>query len=139
MACLAFARHSRAYIMRPLVPIAIAVVEHEGKYLLQQRTSGQVLAGKWEFPGGKIEPGETPAEAAVRETLEETGLAVRVERTLLEVRHSYEHATVQLHFILCRPMTGSPPRESTRWVTAAELSGYDFPAANRPLLQMLGG
>jgi mutator protein MutT len=125
--------------MRPLVPIAIAVVEHEGQYLLQQRTSEQVLAGKWEFPGGKIEPGESPAEAAVRETLEETSLAVRGERTLLEVRHAYEHATVQLHFILCRPVKGSLPRESTRWVAAAELSGYDFPAANMPLLKMLAG
>lgn len=125
--------------MRPLVSIAIAVVEHEGKYLLQQRTSAQVLAGKWEFPGGKIEPGESPAEAAVRETLEETGLAVRAERTLLEVRHAYEHATVQLHFIRCVLAASSPQREGTRWVTAAELSDYDFPAANLPLLKMLAG
>lgn len=124
--------------MRPLVPIAIAVIEHEGKYLLQQRTSGQVLAGKWEFPGGKIEPGESPAMAAVRETREETGLAVRAVRTLLEVRHVYEHATVQLHFICCTVNDSTlSPREGTRWVTVDELSGYDFPAANAPLLRML--
>jgi mutator protein MutT len=124
--------------MRPLVPIAIAVIEYSGKYLLQQRTSEQVLAGKWEFPGGKIEPGESPAMAAVRETLEETGLAVRAERTLLEVRHAYDHATVQLHFIRCAVSDSTlKSREGTRWVTAAELSDYDFPAANAPLLRML--
>lgn len=124
--------------MRTLVPIAIAVVEYEGKYLLQQRSSSQILAGKWEFPGGKLEAGESPAQAAVRETLEETGLAVRAERTLLEVRHAYEHATVQLHFVRCSVIDGSlQPRAGTRWVPAAELSGYDFPAANAPLLRML--
>ncbi len=124
--------------MRPLVPIAIAVIEYAVKYLLQQRTSGQVLAGKWEFPGGKIEPGESPAEAAVRETLEETGLTVRAVRTLLEVRHAYEHATVHLHFIRCSISDSIvQPHEGTRWVTATELNGYDFPVANAPLLRML--
>jgi 8-oxo-dGTP diphosphatase len=124
--------------MRPVVPIAVAIVEHDSKYLLQQRSSGQVLAGKWEFPGGKVEPGETPEQAAVRETLEETGLTVRAERTLLEIRHAYEHATVQLHFIRCAVSDSTlQPREGTRWVIAAELSGYDFPAANAPLLRML--
>jgi 8-oxo-dGTP diphosphatase len=124
--------------MRPLVPIAIAVVIHNGKYLLQQRVAQQVLAGKWEFPGGKIEPGETPFAAAVRETREETNLAVRAERTLLELRHVYEHATVQLHFIRCALATDSPPpREGIRWVTTAELQDYDWPAANAPLLKML--
>ena len=124
--------------MRPLVPIAVAVVIHDGRYLLQQRASKQVLAGKWEFPGGKIEPGETPFAAAVRETREETNLAVRAEQTILELRHAYEHATVQLHFIRCALADDSPaPQEETRWVTTAELSEYDWPAANAPLLKML--
>lgn len=124
--------------MRPVVRIAVAVIEHNGKYLLQQRASGQALADKWEFPGGKVEPGETSAQAAVRETLEETGLAVRAERTLLELRYAYEHATVQLHFIRCVPVAESAaPCDGTRWVTPAELSGYEFPAANAPLLRML--
>lgn len=124
--------------MCPLVPIAIAVIEHEGKYLLQQRSTGQALAGKWEFPGGKIETGETPAEAAVRETLEETGLAVHAERTLLEVRHAYEHATVQLHFVHCSPIEGVVSKNpAVRWVSNAELNSFDFPPANAPLLRML--
>lgn len=124
--------------MRPIIPIAVAIVEHDGEYLLQQRMSGQDLAGKWEFPGGKLEPGESPAQAAVRETLEETGLAVRSVRTLLELRHAYEHATVQLHFIHCALADDSPaPRAGTRWVAATELSSYDFPAANAPLLRIL--
>jgi 8-oxo-dGTP diphosphatase len=125
--------------MRPIVSIAVAIVEHDGKYLLQRRRKGQVLADKWEFPGGKIESGESPAVAAVRETLEETDLVVRADRTLLEFRYAYEHATVQLHFIHCVPIGGATPaREGLRWVTAAEFNGYDFPAANAPLLRMLG-
>jgi len=124
--------------MRHVIPIAVAIIEHDGKFLLQQRRADQVLSGKWEFPGGKLEAGESPAQAAVRETFEETGLAVRAERTMLEVRHTYEHAPVHLHFIRCSLVDDSPAqREGTRWVTPAELSGYDFPAANALLLRML--
>lgn len=124
--------------MRVVIPISIAVIVHNGKYLIQQRTAQQVLGGKWEFPGGKIESGETPFAAAERETLEETGLMVRAERMLLELRHAYEHATVQLHFIRCALTDDSPrPREGIRWVTAAELTNDDFPPANAPLLNFL--
>src|SRR5436853_675135 len=103
--------------------IAIAIVEHEGRFLIGQRPRGVPLAGLWEFPGGKIEPGETPEAAAVRECLEETGLAVEPLFQYPTQRHHYDHDWVELHFIACRPLTFPPlaPRESFRWVARAEL------------------
>src|SRR5687768_4624168 len=84
-------------------PIAIAVVERAGQYLIGQRPEGAPLAGLWEFPGGKVKPSETPAEAAERECREETGLDVGVERLLMRVVHQYEHGTLEIHFFACSP------------------------------------
>jgi mutator protein MutT len=118
--------------------IAIAVVEQDGRFLIGRRPAGTVLPGLWEFPGGKIQPDETPAAAAVRECLEETGLAVRVIGQYEQVDYEYEHANVQLHFFRCAPQD---PRQSPdprfRWVLAAELVRYEFPAANATLVAQL--
>ncbi len=84
------------------VLIAIAVVEQDGNFLIGRRPTGSVLAGLWEFPGGKIHSGETPAAAAARECLEETGLAVDVVYEYPRVDHRYEHGPVALHFFRCR-------------------------------------
>ena len=119
-------------------PIAIAVVEHDGRFLVGQRPDGVPLAGLWEFPGGKIEPGETPAQAAVRECLEETGLVVEAIGEYPASEHHYAHGRVQLHFIACRlfdPVT--PIRDSYRWIPRQELKDYAFPEGNRPLLETL--
>jgi len=122
----------------PEVRIAIAVVEHQGRFLVGHRPSGGPLAGLWEFPGGKIEPGETPQAAAARECLEETGLAVEVGQAYEEVLHRYEHAAVRLIFFACRPI--DEPKnlpERFRWVAARELADYAFPAANARLIERL--
>jgi 8-oxo-dGTP diphosphatase len=80
------------------------------------------LAGLWEFPGGKVKPGETPSEAAVRECREETGVAVRVERLLMRVVHQYEHGTLELHFFACTPFgEANDVSGPFRWVAAQEL------------------
>jgi mutator protein MutT len=118
-------------------PIAIAVVEHAGQYLIGQRPAGVPLAGAWEFPGGKVKPGETPADAAVRECHEETGLNVRVTRLLMQVTHQYEHGTLEISFLECASLGITQARPPFRWVAAAELASYDFPAANQPLLELL--
>jgi 8-oxo-dGTP diphosphatase len=119
--------------------IAIAVVEHEGHFLIGQRPSGVPLAGLWEFPGGKMKPGEMPEAAAVRECLEETGLVV--EPLLRYPTHveQYDHDRVELQFIACRPIEGSSglPREPFLWVPRVELSKYEFPQGNRELLRIL--
>jgi len=120
-------------------PIAIAVVEHENRFLIGQRREGVPLAGLWEFPGGKIQPGETPEAAAVRECLEETGLAVSPLFRYPDHVEQYDHGQVQLHFIACRPtdplrLDVNPP---FRWVAGDQLADYTFPSGNDRLLQTL--
>jgi 8-oxo-dGTP diphosphatase len=121
-------------------PIAIAVVEQEGHFLIGQRPVSVALAGLWEFPGGKIEPGETPEAAAVRECLEETGLVVQPLFRYPEHVHEYDHGRVQLVFIACRPASGQlvSPRDPFRWVERGSLGNYEFPAGNAALLDQLG-
>ena len=121
--------------MPPPTPIAIAVVELNGHFLIGQRPEGKPLAGCWEFPGGRVEPGESPEEAAIRECWEETGLRVNVVDTYQDVVHEYAHDHVKLHFFACRPQ---PPvgelREPFQWVARARLRTLQFPDANRELI-----
>ncbi|MDX1944891.1 MAG: NUDIX domain-containing protein [Pirellulaceae bacterium] len=120
-------------------PIAIAVVEHAGRFLIGQRQPGAALAGLWEFPGGKIEPGETPEAAAERECLEETGLAVRALFRYPAQVQQYDHDRVELFFIACKtlPAANLEPRPPFRWIRREELAQYEFPAGNRGLLTLL--
>ena len=118
--------------------IAIAVVEQNGLFLVGERAAGKSLAGCAEFPGGRVEAGETPEQAAVRECFEETGLHVTIVRRHDEREHDYDHDRVQLYFFGCE--SASPnvePRLPFRWVSRAELRTLDFPAANQPLLRRL--
>jgi 8-oxo-dGTP diphosphatase len=125
-------------------PIAIAVVQRQGCYLVGQRPEGAPLAGLWEFPGGKIEPGESPEVAAVRECLEETGIAAIPLFRYPEHLQQYDHDRVLLHFIACRPVAEvacrpvgenpPAPRAPFRWLPRAELSRLEFPRGNRGLL-----
>ena len=119
-------------------PIAIAVVEHEGRFLIGKRPVGVPLAGYWEFPGGKIEPGETSEVAAARECLEEAGIAVEALFRYAPHVEQYAHGRVELHFIACRPVSlAQTPTSRFRWVARHELGNYEFPSGNRNLLQTL--
>lgn len=119
-------------------PVAIAVLLRDDDVLIGQRGAGVALAGRWEFPGGKIEPGETPAEAAVRECHEETGLDVRAVDPMDVVRHTYDHGTVELHFIQCEPCRGGDePSAPFRWVKRHALGDYEFPSANTAIVDRL--
>jgi 8-oxo-dGTP diphosphatase len=121
-------------------PIAIAVVEHEGQFLVGQRPPGVPLAGLWEFPGGKIEPGETPEAAAIRECLEETRLDVEPLFHYPEHVQAYDHDRVQLHFVACRPKNNDSmqlPREPFRWIRRGDLAALKFPAGNATLIELL--
>ena len=118
--------------------IAIAVVEHEGRFLIGQRPDGVALAGLWEFPGGKVEPGESPAVAAMRECAEETGLAIEVLGEYPAHTHAYEHDEVRLHFFRCRAIGDEvAPRAPFIWVERERLRGYEFPRGNDGLLALL--
>jgi 8-oxo-dGTP diphosphatase len=121
------------------VRVAIAVVEQGGCFLVGRRPEGVPLAGLWEFPGGKILDGETAEAAAVRECLEETGIVVKDVLHLSSVGHEYEHGTVALEFIACRPVgpKQATPAPAFKWVPRGDLGNYEFPAANAAVLEML--
>jgi mutator protein MutT len=120
--------------------VAIGLIGRDGHYLIRQRRPGQIMAGVWEFPGGKCEPGESPERAAVRECLEEVGIAVAVDRLRARIVHRYPHGLVELLYYDCR--TVDPDAEPTedsgfRWVAAVELRGYTFPGANEAVIAAL--
>ena len=118
--------------------IAIAVVEHDGQFLVGKRPEGVALAGLWEFPGGKVQPGETAEAAAVRECLEETGLEINVAGRYPTNVERYDHAQVELNFFRCHVRApASVPYEPFRWVSRDELSQLKFPAGNRGVLAIL--
>jgi mutator protein MutT len=120
------------------VPIAVAVVEHDDRFLIGQRPPGVVLAGFWEFPGGKVFQGESAEEAAVRECREETGIEVEALGTYGQRLYHYDHGAVRLHFVACRPHDPlRPPSAPFRWVERQDLSHYHFPPANEDLLGVL--
>jgi mutator protein MutT len=121
-------------------PIAVAVVQYAGRVLIGRRPDHALLAGLWEFPGGKVRAGEPPHEAAARECQEETGLAVRVLGPLAEVTHPYDYGPVRLSFFAAEPTEPErPPGGSFRWVAVEDLDGYEFPPANAAVIRRLLG
>jgi mutator protein MutT len=122
--------------------VGIALVGRGGSYLVRQRPEGTAMAGYWEFPGGKCEPGETPAAAAARECREEIGLDVTVGRLRRHVVHRYPHAWVHLSYFDCalRDAAAEPVAATGfRWVAAAALAALRFPEANEPIVAELAG
>jgi 8-oxo-dGTP diphosphatase len=118
--------------------IAIAVVESDDRFLIGQRPAGAVLAGFWEFPGGKVEADETPEQAAVRECAEEAGIEIRVKREYPSHVHNYNYGQLRLYFFDCSPRNPDQrPREPFRWVSRQALKDYRFPAGNQRLLEIL--
>lgn len=126
----------------PAQPICVGIglIRRGGTYLVRRRAEGTVYAGYWEFPGGKCEPGESPAETTIRECLEETGLPVVIETLRRVIEHHYPHGHVRLHFYDCVPTdpADEPAAGSgCRWVCAGELTSLRFPEANEPILEEL--
>ena len=130
--------------MREPDEIALGLVVQAGRVLVQKRQRDPGLGAVWEFPGGKIAPGEAREAAVVREVAEETGMAVRVGELLSAHCHAYPDRRVALYAYLCAPLApgGTPSApESTRWrwVTPEECRRLDMPGANHPILMALGG
>ena len=124
----------------PLIQVVCALIEDEaGRLLLAQRPPGKHLAGLWEFPGGKVEPGETAEGALVREIAEELGCGIVIGEALRPVTHAYEKVTVRLMPFLARQVPGDPApvaREhaALRWVTREEIAALPMPAADEPIV-----
>jgi A/G-specific adenine glycosylase len=120
--------------------IVVAVVRRRGRYLIGKRPVGALLGGLWEFPGGKVEPGETHKQALVREVREETGLEVRAGEPIAVVDHAYSHFAVTLHVYACEVAAGRAQaryHSELKWVLRAGLEQHAFPAANRRFLKSL--
>jgi len=130
---------------RPTLPhhdVGAALVWRGRRLLIARRPNQGLLGGLWEFPGGKLEAGETPAQAARREVREELGVEAEVVGLADTVRHAYSHFRITLHLFHARWVAGGPPAGRTpvgspRWVLPAELGRYAFPAANHALIHRL--
>jgi len=116
---------------RPHFVAAVAVIEHQGRWLVQRRAPSGLLGGLWEFPGGTVEPGETPEAACRRELVEETGLTGVALTPVGEVRHSYSHFSVTIHVFHGRIDRARPPRipPAARWRTPVEFDRLPRPKA----------
>ena len=124
------------------VPVVCAVIEREGLVLVAQRPPHKLLPLKWEFPGGKVEPGEDPAAAIVREIREELGCEIRIARALPPFIHDYKTVVIEMIPFVCTlaPDTSEPhPHEhmAVAWVPSAALRGYDLAAADWPVVAAL--
>jgi 8-oxo-dGTP diphosphatase len=129
-------------VTKLLLVVAVALVDADGRVLLSQRPEGKSLAGLWEFPGGKVEPGERPEPALIRELQEELG--IHVEEPCLAPLTFASHAYPDFHLLMplyiCRRWTGlATGREgqALKWVRPKDLRAYPMPPADAPLIPAL--
>ncbi|MRG55199.1 NUDIX domain-containing protein [Phyllobacterium sp. SYP-B3895] len=125
-----------------LLVTACALVDADGRVLLTQRPEGKSLAGLWEFPGGKVDPGETPEESLIRELHEELGITVKPAclAPLTFASHTYETFHLLMPLFICRRYEGIPrPMEgqALKWVRAKDMRDYPMPPADIPLIPFL--
>lgn len=128
--------------MKVVLVSAVALIDPDGRILLAQRPEGKSMAGLWEFPGGKVEPAETPEAALVRELHEELGIDTWSSclAPLTFASHSYEDFHLLMPLFACRKWNGIPqPKEGQKlaWVRPEKLRDYPMPAADIPLIPIL--
>jgi 8-oxo-dGTP diphosphatase len=121
------------------IPVVCAVIERAGRVLLAQRPPHKLLPLKWEFAGGKVEPGEDPAAAIVREIREELGCEIHPIRALPRFVHDYGRVVIEMIPFVCSLLPGAAephPREhvAVAWVEPARLLDYDLAAADLPVV-----
>lgn len=127
---------------RLLLVAACALVDADGRVLLAQRPQGKQLAGLWEFPGGKVEPGETPEQCIIRELHEEIGVDTDIPclAPLTFASHSYDDFHLLMPLFICRRFRGiAQPREgqTLKWVRPMQMRDYPMPPADAPLIPFL--
>ena len=120
--------------------VTAAVIEKDGRILIARRKAGDAMGGKWEFPGGKLEPGETPEECLKRELKEELGIEAEIQEFLLSSKFTYRHMAVELLAFRTSHVSGEitlHEHERIAWILPEELDLYDFPEADKPILERL--
>ncbi len=128
--------------MKVVLVSAVALVDVDGRVLLAQRPEGKSMAGLWEFPGGKVEPSETPEAALIRELQEELGIDTWASclAPLTFASHSYEDFHLLMPLFACRKWNGivqGREGQALKWVRAADLRNYPMPPADVPLIPIL--
>ena len=127
---------------RLLLVAACALVDVDGRVLIAQRPEGKAMAGLWEFPGGKVEPDESPEETLIREMREELGVEIKAAclAPLLFASHGYESFHLLMPLYACRKWTGLPEGregQALKWVRPLRLADYPFVPADKPLLPLI--
>lgn len=128
--------------MRLLLVVAVALVDADGRVLVSERPPGKQLAGLWEFPGGKIEPGERPEQTLIRELREELGITVEEAclAPLTFASHAYPDFHLLMPLYVCRRWTGTPQSlegQALKWVRPKALRDIPMPPADTPLIPYL--
>ncbi|HAT72514.1 MAG TPA: 8-oxo-dGTP diphosphatase MutT [Elusimicrobia bacterium] len=120
--------------------VTAAVIEKDGKIFIARRKPGDTLAGKWEFPGGKIEPGETPEACLRRELMEEFGVDTKIGEFICSSKFDYKHLPIELLAYRTEHLSGDfnlNDHDRIEWVAPADLVKYDFCSADIPVLNIL--
>ena len=133
-------RETKTPIPHKHIGVAVIWNDRRDRILVDRRPPEGLLGGLWEFPGGKIEAGETPEACVKREILEELAIEIEVGQHLITVDHAYSHFKVSLHVYYCTHLSGEPQPiacDEIRWVTVAELSELPFPAANVKIIDAI--
>ena len=123
-----------------MTEVVAALIWERGKFMICQRPAGKARGLLWEFVGGKVEPGETKADALVRECREELGVTVGVGEAFMEVTHEYPDLTVHLTLFNAEIASGTPQKlehNDICWISPEEIDGYDFCPADEVILQKL--
>ncbi len=128
--------------MKVVLVSAVALIDPDGRVLLARRPEGKPMAGLWEFPGGKVEAGETPEAALIRELEEELGIDTWASclAPLTFASHSYDDFHLLMPLFACRKWKGTPQsreNQALKWVKPNELRDYPMPAADVPLIPIL--